>query len=479
MDTKGQLEGKDAYSNGSLDEDDDTTPFLSATEAPSPEESSDKSITKDLQKSLMLENWQTSMHILKGNIGTGILGLPAAVKHSGLIVGPICLALLAIVAVHCMHLLVICSHAICVRTKMTSCDYGEVTEQIVKEGYGAKHGTRARCILDTFICVTQLGFCCVYFVFVAENLHQLFGLIDVRYWTMVCFAPVLIISLIRELQTISYLSTIANVLCLFGLVGTYQYLFFHLKNPNDFPALAPPREFPLFFGIAVFAYEGIGIVLPVENKMRKPKDFFWVLDFSMGFVALLYITMGFFGYLTFGKDIKGSVTLNLPQLPFYVIVKASYMMAIFFTYFIQFYVPMQIMVPPLQKGNEKCKLGIDVFMRTAMVTLTCALAISIPQLDNFIALVGAVSSSSIALVFPPLLHILCFWKYGISKLEVIKNIFIAVIGVTGSILGTILSVEAIIEGFHKEHHVKPPVKAKAPGEFFGVLLAQWNSSVWW
>ena len=30
------------------------------------------------------------------------------------------------------------------RTKMTSCDYGEVTEQIVKEGYGAKHGTRAR-----------------------------------------------------------------------------------------------------------------------------------------------------------------------------------------------------------------------------------------------------------------------------------------------------------------------------------------------
>lgn len=47
------------------------------------------------------------------------------------------------------------------------------------------------------------------------------------------------------------------------------------------------------------------------------------------------------------------------------------MMAIFFTYFIQFYVPMQIMIPPVQKGTEKCKLGIDVFMRTAMVTLTC------------------------------------------------------------------------------------------------------------
>ncbi len=62
-------------------------------------------------------------------------------------------------------------------------------------------------------------------------------------------------------------------------------------------------------------YSTIFQVLPVENKMKKPQDFFWVLDISMGAVAMLYISMGFFGYLTFGNEIKGSVTLNLPQLP--------------------------------------------------------------------------------------------------------------------------------------------------------------------
>ncbi len=109
-----------------------------------------------------------------------------------------------------------------------------------------------------------------------------------------------------------------------------------------------------------------------------------------------------------------------------------------------------------------------------------ALAITIPQLDNFIALVGAVSSSSIALVFPPLLHIMCFWNFGISKFEIVKDVLIAVLGVVGSVFGTVLSIFAIIKGFHQEHHVKH-VKVKEPGEFFSVLLASMNSTntTWW
>ena len=62
--------------------------------------------------------------------------------------------------------------------------------------------------------------------------------------------------------------------------------------------------------------EGIGVVMPVENDMKKPNHFLGcpgVLNVAMCIVVALYAIIGVFGYLKYGDDVKGNITANLEE----------------------------------------------------------------------------------------------------------------------------------------------------------------------
>lgn len=85
---------------------------------------------------------------------------------------------------------------------------------------------------------------------------------------------------------------------------------------SDKALFAKWSTLPLFFSTVIFAMEGIGAVMPVENEMAQPQHFLGcpgVLNTAMFTVIALYATIGFFGYVKYGDAVAGSVTLNLPQ----------------------------------------------------------------------------------------------------------------------------------------------------------------------
>lgn len=54
----------------------------------------------------MLRFLETLMHILKGNIGSGVFAMGDAFKNGGLILSPILTILLGVICVHSQHILV-------------------------------------------------------------------------------------------------------------------------------------------------------------------------------------------------------------------------------------------------------------------------------------------------------------------------------------------------------------------------------------
>lgn len=66
------------------------------------------------------------------------------------------------------------------------------------------------------------------------------------------------------------------------------------------------------------------------------------------------------------------------------------------------------------------------------------------MLDLVISLVGSVSSSFLALIFPPILQIMTFHRDGVSPMSVIKNVFISLIGLVGFVTGTYVAVHQIV-----------------------------------
>lgn len=184
----------------------------------------------------------------------------------------------------------------------------------------------------------QLGTCCVYTVFIGENVEivikEAFGVyIDMRLIMLVFLLPLIFINYVKNLKFLAPLSTIANIITIlsFGII-----LYYLIKSDITFEGRKPFGDYklyPLFFGTVLFALEAIGVVsifvliklffvyikhffqiMPLENEMKTPKSFggtVGVLNIGMVTIIILYVGMGFLGYLAYGDGVGGSISYSI------------------------------------------------------------------------------------------------------------------------------------------------------------------------
>lgn len=161
------------------------------------------------------------------------------------------------------------------------------------------------------------------------------------------FPIALLLSYIKTLRRLAIASAGANLLQAVGISLILEYLVrdIHQVNLAERDNFRPLSEVALGFGSAMFAFEGISVVLPVYTRMKHSQqmsDCFGVINLSYVILLILYFVMGLFGFLKFGHRAGDSITLNLPPEPLYDAVRAIFAISVFLTYPLQFYVPNEI-----------------------------------------------------------------------------------------------------------------------------------------
>eukprot|EP01112_Ceratiomyxa_fruticulosa_P000684 TRINITY_DN1060_c0_g1_i9.p1 TRINITY_DN1060_c0_g1~~TRINITY_DN1060_c0_g1_i9.p1 ORF type:complete len:469 (-),score=74.70 TRINITY_DN1060_c0_g1_i9:68-1474(-) len=422
---------------------------------------------------------QAFVNIIKSFVGVGILALPYGIRMAGLWAAIPSLFIIAVVSNYTIKNLIKCKREILLRRRVydeihrdTNHTYpnedahklehvsapkakllthgGVETADIISYGEIGTHifGKMGLYLVNFAVITSQIGFCCAYVVFMSQNLYSIYTDIDLRFWVLIIYPIITILSWIKNIKYLSPTSIFANLALLLGITVVFYFGFSRLElvPVSEYPGIRI-STFPMFFGIAVFGFEGINLAIPIESNMRKPQNYFRLLDIAMIIIFLLYSAFGVFGYLFFRDQTSDIITENLPKASVVTVVtKVALVAELLCTYPIQLFPVCNIVEDAIFKPETTFVEVKRVMVRTVLVSLTVVVAIFIPYFDLVTSLIGSFSNSMAAFIFPTIFMISVF-RGRLSWSQIILNIVILIIGIIASAVSSALSITNIIKKF--------------------------------
>ena len=343
--------------------------------------------------------------LLKSFIGTGVLFLPKAYLNGGMMFSNVILLGVAALSYYCFILLVN------TRLKVEG-SFGDIG--------GILYGKWMRVLILTSVALSQIGFVSAYIVFTAQSM-QAFVLavskcrtwIDIKFMVLMQLVIFLPLSLIRDISKLGLTSFIAEVFIAAGLLYLgYFDIYTMAKNGVADITNFNSRDWTLFIGTAIFTFEGVGLIIPIQGSMKNPAKFPPVLAGVMIFITVLFMLMGALSYAAFGSATKTVVLLNLPQDSKFVnAVQLLYSLAILLSTPLQLFPAIGIMeaklFPRSGKNNPYMKWMKNIFRFFLVVVCALIAWAGAADLDKFVALVGSFACVPLVYVYP-VCPLLCF-----------------------------------------------------------------------
>ncbi|KAK5656300.1 hypothetical protein OQA88_4680 [Cercophora sp. LCS_1] len=340
--------------------------------------------------------------LLKSFVGTGVLFLPRAYLNGGMVFSNLVLLFVAALSYYCFVLLVT------TRLKVDG-SFGDIG--------GILYGKWMRTLILTSIVISQIGFVAAYIVFTSENLQAFIlavsdckTLIPIKWLIIMQMLVFLPFSLLRDIGKLGFTALIADAFIVIGLAYLFYYDIFTLSTQGLSDIIMfNKKDWTLFIGTAIFTFEGIGLIIPIQESMKQPEKFPKVMFAVMVIITTLFTVMGAFSYAAYGSKTETVVLLNLPQDDKFVNgVQFLYSLAILLSTPLQIFPAIRITENALftksGKYNPYIKWQKNVYR--FFVVAVCALIAwgGADNLDKFVALVGNFACIPLVYIYPPMLH---------------------------------------------------------------------------
>ncbi|XP_078496034.1 LOW QUALITY PROTEIN: uncharacterized protein LOC100183303 [Ciona intestinalis] len=432
-------------------------------------------------------------------IGAGAWGLPFAFKEAGILEGIMIMATVGYLSVCAMMLLIDCKDQMLKKSFHTngnasydismedeqrsgllngdiemesfheSNNKSTTTDKVSKDkgkpdiGYGDvglfAFGRKGAALVEAAIVVSQIGFCCAYLIFITENVAQYISRsqnVDMQQddtalapgssmqkWILLAILfPLCALCFLRHLHKLRIFSLFADFANVFAYSIVFWFDFEHAHQVRIHPKEMDISGFPFFAGMAVYCYEGAGMILSLESSMAVEvrSGFRTIFKWAMLMITTLYIVFGVCGYLSFGPETNPIITLNLPPGIFPLLVKLCLCCSLFFTYPVMMFPVIQILQKKWKPMATSMLLGN--ILRAGMVTITGLIVLVIPSFSNLMSLVGATCCSLLAFILPALFHLKVF-KTDLTLRQKILDYILICTGVCATIIGTVDSLQRI------------------------------------
>ncbi|KAJ8935293.1 hypothetical protein NQ314_012897, partial [Rhamnusium bicolor] len=252
---------------------------------------------------------------------------------------------------------------------------------------------------------------------------------DVHLHMAIILLPILLTALIRNLKYLAPFSTLANVLMITGIIIALYYASQDLPPISERRYVADLEQIPIVFWLA----QSVKIIISLGILFTYALQFYIAVDIIWPNVQ------------KFLGQVKYPVLAESAFRAFLVLVTCIVIREDLTKQ------KLEILKMALGKIGDNGKVwtnNSNIFMKSDVDGVI--LAEAIPFLGLFISLVGAVSSSALALLFPPILDLVTCYTYGrLSSVVVIKDVFILLIGFVGMLTGGYESINAIAHAFAK------------------------------